>query len=269
MKQMEDDLEQSIRGALRHRADSLPTARAVAPPVAMVEHRTRRRPKALVLAVAAALIMVFTAWAIVSISKSDPTRVGSGQSSTVPPATESTALPAPITGTEVPLSEVNSDDIARIENGLQRSEFAPTSFFAVQIPDRSPVIVYRNEGTSCMLVTAAPVPAAGSQGACVPSADAASNVVGALDTGPVELPTTLAYGVWTDVPDEAAYVTFSYGTTNYWQRPLHGISYFTINGARPSLGPEPVTMRAYDAGGNELAQATRAPFQDGVGDWRW
>jgi hypothetical protein len=234
----------------------------------MVE-QTPRRPKALVLAAAAVLIMVFTAWAIVSVSKSDPTRVGSGQSSTVPPATESTALPAPITGTEVPLSEVTSDDIARIVNGLQRSESAATSYFAVQIPDRSPVIVYRNEGTSCMLITAAPVPAAGSQGTCVPSANAARNIIGTLDTGPVELPTTLAYGVWADVPDEAAYVSFSYGATNYWQRPLHGISYFTITGARPSLGPEPVTMRAYDAGGNELAQATRAPFQDGMGEWRW
>jgi hypothetical protein len=180
-----------------------------------------------------------------------------------------TTLPVPVTGQEVTLSEVTTTESDRLVDLMQRDQPSTTDFVVLQIPDRAAVVVYRDGSSHCMTVADHPVAAAGDQGACISEDAASQQIFGVLDTGPVELPTTLAYGVWAAVPPGTAFVTTTYGTQVTWQRPIQGISYFTLPGAQPALGAEPVTMRAYDAQGNQLGQATRTPHQDGLGNWAW
>jgi hypothetical protein len=120
-----------------------------------------------------------------------------------------------------------------------------------------------------MTIAAAPVPAAGYGGACKPLDQATTRIIGSLDTGPVALPTTTAYGAWTNVPDGTAYVTFTYGSQRAWQRPIAGVSYFAVTGATPPLGGTPVILRAFATTGTELGRATEQPILNGAGQWQW
>jgi hypothetical protein len=75
--------------------------------------------------------------------------------------------------------------------------------------------------------------------------DASNRIVGAIDTGPLDLPNTVAYGAWAHVPPGTVYVTFTYGTEIGWQRPIRGFSSVL------------------------LGEASRVPSLDGTGMWRW
>lgn len=265
---MTDVLDHKIRSFLVEVVDAAPP-----PPdfdaLERIDVPTRRhmgRAITVVVVIVIAVVVTATWWGMTSGAKRP--RISAGDGATTLPDT-TTSLPAAVTGHEVPLTEVSTEESDRLIRSLQRSQPENTGYVVVQIPDRAPVVIYRDATSRCMIIAASPVPAAGDQGACISQQAAAEQIFGVLDTGPVELPTTLAYGVWAAVPTGTAYVTFTYGAETTWQRPVEGTSYFVIPGSRPSHGSEPITVRAYDARGNELGHATRIPHQDGAGDWRW
>jgi hypothetical protein len=264
-----EDLEKQIRAAFRYRANQLPETRSIigSAPLSQPKKRTGTR-MLLVAAAVVALAVGAVLWSVMGISDSDRAKVTSGGTAATPPGATSTSLPPAIIGDELALTAVATDDTETLMHNLQIRTPAGTNFTVVQTSGSAPVIVYHDATSACMSIAAAPVPAAGYQGACLPQSLAAQTLVGTLDTGPVMLPTTLAYGVWSDVPSGAEYVTFTYGDEHKWQRPVDGVSYFTVP-APPPLDSEPVVLRAFDAQGNELGQATRPPHQDGAGVWTW
>ena len=135
----------------------------------------------------------------------------------------------------------------------------------VQAEGSAPIVV---TGT-CVTVAAAPVSAAGYQGSCVSGDEAGTRLVGAIDTGPVTTPSSKTYGAWVAVPAGTAYVTFTYGTEHAWQRPVSGVSYFTIAGATPPLGGEPVVLQAFGPEGALLGEARSHNWTDATGGWHW
>ncbi len=99
--------------------------------------------------------------------------------------------------------------------------------------------------------------------------NAATRIVGTIDTGANVTPTSVVYGAWLAVPDGATYVTYTYGDRHSWQRPIQGVSYFTQVGTEPALGVEPVILRAYNDAGRQLGEARADPVRLGDGGWSW
>jgi hypothetical protein len=61
---------------------------------------------------------------------------------------------------------------------------------------------------------------------------------------------------WSNVPAEAAFVTFTQSDSRLWQRPVHGMVQFRVTKAtQPGVAGVPVQAVALDAAGNELQRA--------------
>jgi hypothetical protein len=257
-------VEQRVARAFAERADSLP-----APPVPVVrlgEVNDRRRPRWLGVAVAAVALVAGTVAILAVRPFIDRRAHRTGHPTTTELTTVTTQLPPPPSGAvghEVPLSFASNFDTEFLSREKRRQNPGANPI-AVQIPGRAAVLVTGN----CMTIAAAPT-SAGYEGACAGPDQVVGRVIGALDTGPFQLPTTVAYGAWVGVPHGAAIVTMTYGPLHAWQRPLVGVSYFAFAGARPPLGPEPVVLRAFDAQGRQVGEARATPYQDGQGNWQW
>jgi hypothetical protein len=86
-------------------------------------------------------------------------------------------------------------------------------------------------------------------------------------SGPATSADTVYYIAWPEVPDDAAFVTFEYGSVRSWQRPFGGASVFAFS--HPEVEAElakgepsaPVVFRAFDANGVELGSAARDPLR--------
>jgi hypothetical protein len=266
-------LEDDLVVAFNELADTLPQRSL---PLAALHPRprraSRRRARVLVAAavgITAVAVAAFGVTRLLDVDDAGRTHrpsVAAQQPTEPSPSTRS--APSGASGAEVPLQPASTTDSDNLTRAILRRD-PNANPIVVQIPDRAPVTVYSDGSQRCMTIAAAPIPAAGDQGSCVSVDQASQRIIGAIDTGPVETPTSVTYGVWTNVPEGTDYVTFTYGDQTAWQRPVAGISYFTVPGSRPSLGSEPVVLRAFDATGRQLGQATATPYLDGAGSWRW
>jgi hypothetical protein len=265
-------LERQLTDAFAELADALPQ-RAL--PLAGLHAPARRRPRRgarLLIAAACitALGVAVVAFKIVVETDSHSTTHSPSVAAAQPTEPTTNTQPAPIgvTGPEVPLRTASTNDSDNlVREILGRNPDAHP--IAVAIPDHAPIVVYSDGLRRCMWIAGPPYSDAGGQGACIALDEATDRIVGTIDTGPVETPTSVTYGAWTNVPIGTSYVTFTYGDQAAWQRPIDGVSYFTIPGTRPPLGPEPAILRAFDSSGVELGQATATPYLDGSGNWRW
>jgi hypothetical protein len=261
-------LEHRIALAFSERADALADRPVCL--VGMAQIRGRRRSRSLGLAVASVAV-VLAVVAIVALRPFIDRRAHrTGHPTTTGLTTVTTQLPPRppgAVGDEVPLSFATNFDTEFLSR-LQRRQNPGANPIAVQIPGRAAIVVTGN----CMTIAAAPTPA-GYQGSCTGRDQVVDHVIGTLDTGPSQLPTTVAYGAWVAVPHNAAVVTMTYGAQHAWQRPLAGVSYFTFVGATPPLGPVPVVLRAYDDHGRQVGEARRTPYHDPpddpIGTWQW
>jgi hypothetical protein len=67
---------------------------------------------------------------------------------------------------------------------------------------------------------------------------------------------------WSNVPTEAAFVTFSQGDSRLWQRPVHGIVQFPVVPGQSGLPSAHEEIVALDSAGNELVRAdTRSVYE--------
>lgn len=240
-------LEDQLRSAFVERADSYEARDSDRPPDA----RRRPKPRLTALAVAATLVII----AAVAIAVG----LGSGTTrqpvrSTEPSTTTLSPPPPAVTGTELPLRVGSGPDVDFLLRFDERRHVpAPR---AIVEPDGGHPVLIDARQPGCFVVADAPPEGTGYQETCI-GPDQAGRAVGAVpNTGGVVGPTTVWYVVWSEPPTGTAYVTFDYGRLHRWQRPLSGVSCFTIPNSAVQAGAPPPILHAYDASGAPLASAT-------------
>jgi hypothetical protein len=263
-----DDLEAKIRAAFTQRANDVPSmfpATFPADPEPKIGVSPRRRGVLVLTAAAAVLIVV----AAIAISRSRDASVEPSQSA---PVTSSPApassIPSGALGPELPLNQEASTASDSLLASLQR-RMPGVEITLVRMEGAAPILVWRGE-TGSNIEVVDETGTRGTFGAGFTNDRDLHELIGLADAPVVDSDTNRFYVAWTRVPAGTDYVTFQYGDQHAWQRPITGIAYWTLTGSiHPSLGPEPLTMRAFDAAGTELGEATKTPIQDGTGAWSW
>lgn len=263
-----DDLEAQIRAALNQRANEVPTmfpgtfAAEVEPTMGV---NTRRRGVLVLTAVAAVLVVV----ASLAISRARDSSVKPSQGGPVAssPAPAS-SIPSGAQGPELPLNQDTDAASDSLIASLQR-RMPGVEITLVRMEGAAPILVWRG-ATGSNIEVVDETGTRGTFGAGFTNDRDLHELIGLADAPIVDSETNRFYVAWTRVPAGTDYVTFQYGDQRAWQRPIAGIVYWTLTGSiHPSLGPEPLTMRAFDASGTELGEATKTPVRDGTGAWSW
>ena len=185
----------------------------------------------------------------------------------VPAGTQSETPPG-VVGSELPLNQdpdAASDSLTA--SILRREPGADVTL--VRMADVAPILVQRG-ATGSNITVVDESGTLGTYGGGFTNDRDLDELISVVDTGPVELPASRYYFAWTRVPTGAVYVTIQYGDEHAWQRPVAGVAYWTLqSGYRPPLGPESITMRAFDSTGAQVGEATKTPIQDATGAWTW
>lgn len=252
MPQPETMLERRIASALNERADSLSSVTFLAlDPVVVVRPPARRRGAVFALAAVVAVAIVV---AVVKTFAGDGGRPSSPPVSitSTPSSIPAQPTPAGVSGPEVPIypAAETKDTLFLIKMAERNHPDLPV--FALQSLGSPPIVF---SGT-CMTIASVPASGAGYQGTCA-IRDAATRVIGTVDTGTTPTATPVTYGAWVAVPPGTAYVTYSYGGEQAWQRPVNGVSFFSRPGALITnhRASTVVVFRAFKDDGTQLGEA--------------
>jgi hypothetical protein len=230
----EAELETAIRSALRERASSVaPSVRRV--PESMSHRRSGWSRR--VAAVLAAAIVTIAILVLVLVASEPGGREDGDRIRVTSPALTGFGAEAPLTVAPPPDATVGG--MVRDAGGHVTDAHA----VAVTVPDGTVITKWtaKVDGAPYRCVAGANSRACGGAQSPPPGTEIPENITELGDDTTTQL-------LWIDLPPGTAYTTFTRDGSSRWQRPVEGMSVFSL----PAVNGTPVHFSALDATGREL-----------------